>query len=340
MKPESFIIIGENIHCTRVVKSGGSRTSPLPGGGEGVRFKLAGVSNILPVPREWGELSPPYNEGNIRHIALALYQSLSGKSEEERSLGEKYLCWAAERQIKKGAAFLDVNVDEYTNDISKRVETMTFLAGFLSERYEIPLSIDSSDVNTLTAGLEQCRKETPQMVNSVSLEREEASDVVIQFGAEAVVSAAGKSGLPNTPEDRIANFNGIIGILDSKGMDRSRMHLDPLVFPISVDPMNGKSFFESTRAVRERYEGVHITGGLSNISFGMPNRRLLNMTFVRLFVDAGGDGGIIDPVQMPAADIAAMDTAGESFQLAKAVLDGTDMFGGEYIAAFRDGKLQ
>ena len=118
------------------------------------------------------------------------------------------------------------------------------------------------------------------------------------------------------------------------------MHLDPLVFPISVNPENGMSFFESTKAIRERYDGVHITGGLSNVAYGMPNRKLLNMVFVRLFVDAGGDGGIIDPVQMPVTDIASMDAGAENFQLAKAVLDGTDMFGGEYIAAFRDGRIK
>ena len=340
MNPESFIIIGENIHCTRVVKSGGVRTSKLSGGGEGVKFKYSGDSCILPVPAKWGEVSPPYNEGNIRHVALAVHLCLNGETEEERSVGEKYLCWAAERQIRNGAAFLDVNVDEYTNDPIERVETMAWLAGLFAERYETRLSIDSSNVETLTAGLKACRKNTPQMVNSVSLEREDAMDVVIQFGAEAVVSAAGKSGLPGTTEARIANFDNIIQILDAKGMGRARMHLDPLVFPISVDPANGKGFFETVKAITERYDGVHITGGLSNVSFGMPNRKLLNMTFARLFVEAGGDGGIIDPVQMPVADIASMDTGAESFQLAKAVLDGTDMFGGEYIAAFRDGRIK
>jgi len=340
MKSESFITIGENIHCTRVVKSGGIRTSKPTGGGEGVKFKYSGVSYLLPVPQNWGEVSPPYIEGNIRHIALAVHLCQNGESEEERSIGEKYLCWAAERQIGKGATFLDVNVDEYTNDLTERVKIMSWVAGFFAERYETPLSIDSSNVETLTAGLERCRKDITQMVNSVSLEREDAVDVVIQFGADAVVSAAGKSGLPTTTEERLANFDNILQILDAKGMERTKMHLDPLVFPISVNPENGMSFFESTKAIRERYEGVHITGGLSNVSYGMPNRKLLNMVFVRLFVDAGGDGGIIDPVQMPVTDIASMDADAENFQLAKAVLDGTDMFGGEYIAAFRDGRIK
>ena len=340
MNADSFAIIGENIHCTRIVKSGGTRTEKLSQGGEAVSFTQAGESLLLPVPENWEEVSPQYGEGKIRHIALAIYQCLNGKTDEERSLGEKYLCWAAERQINEGANYLDVNVDEYTNDLKERNEIMAWLVGFLSERYETPLSIDSSNASTIETGLQRCRKDPLPMVNSVSLEREDAVDPVIEFNTAAVVSAAAKTGLPNSTEERLANFDGIMKTLEAKGMKREKMYLDPLVLPISVDPSNGKKFFDSTAAVRERYEGVHITGGLSNISYGMPNRKLLNMVFVRLFVDAGGDGGIIDPVQMPAADIAALDKESDAFKFAGAVLDGTDMFGGEYIAAFREGRLQ
>ncbi len=340
MNMDSFITIGENIHCTRVVTSGGPRTDKLPDGGEGVSFKYEGERHLLPVPANWAEISPPYGDGKIRHVALAMHQCLSGTTEEARSTGEKYLCWAAERQISKGANFLDVNVDEYTNDLKERVEIMSWIAAFFGKRYETPISVDSSNVETLVAGLENCRPGVSQMINSVSLEREDAVDVVLQFGADAVVSAAGKSGLPSTTEERLKNFDGIISILEGKGIDRAKMHLDPLVFPISVDPMNGKNFFESTTAIKERYEGANITGGLSNISFGMPNRKLINMVFVWLFVKAGGNGGIIDPVQMPPKDVAAMDPDSEQFTLARAVLEGTDMYGGEYIAAFRDGRLK
>lgn len=338
MNMDSFITVGENIHCTRIVKSGGTRTDKLPGGGEGVAFKYSGVRNLLSVPVNWGEISPVYDDGKIRHIALAIYHSMNGTA-EERELGALYLKWAAERQVKKGANFLDINVDEYTNDATERVEIMKWLAGFFSELYETPLSIDSSNVEVLDAGLNACRKGVTPMVNSVSLEREEGIDVVIGHGAEAIVSAAGKTGLPSTVEERQKNFSEVIEILKSKGMSETKMHLDPLVFPISVDPQNGKNFFEATRQASESFPGAQISGGLSNISFGMPNRKLLNMVFTRLFVEAGGTGGIIDPVQMPAADVAALDEESEQFKLAQGVLDGTDMFGGEYIQAHRDGKL-
>jgi 5-methyltetrahydrofolate--homocysteine methyltransferase len=118
-----------------------------------------------------------------------------------------------------------------------------------------------------------------------------------------------------------------------------KMHLDALVFPISTDPNNGQSFLEANRQAKARWGGVNLNGGLSNISFGMPNRKLLNMVFCRLFAEAGGTGGIIDPVQMPPQAIGDLDPEDESFKLAAAVLTGEDMYGMEYITAHREGKL-
>lgn len=338
MDMSNFIVVGENIHCTRMVKRGGKRCKELPGGGEGVFFDTAEGERILPVPANWAEFSPPFNDGKCRHIALAIYHARNSGGEEQE-LGEAYLCWAAEQQIAKGASFLDINVDEYTNDAQERVEIMAWLASFLAERYEAPLSIDSSNPETLTAGLEKCRTGTPAMINSVSLEREEAADVVVQFNAHAIVSAAGKVDLPCGIDDRLANFQAIIDILDGKGVAREKMHLDALVLPISVDPNNGKNFLAAAEQAKQRFTGVNLSGGLSNVSFGMPNRKLLNMVFCHLFAGVGGNGGIIDPVQMPVSGVADLDTAAAPYQLAKDVLEGTDQFGMEYIAASRDGRI-
>ncbi len=335
----NFIVVGENIHCTRIVKRGGKRTTKLPDGSEGVTFTYKGEARVLPVPSDWAKHSPAYDEGKLRHIALAIYQTYEGSSDENRKTGEDYLCWAAERQVEKGAKFLDVNVDEYSYDPAVAREIMKWLVTFLSDRYETPLSIDSSNVETLAAGLECCRKELDPMVNSVSLERNEAVDVVMQYKAHAIISAAGRTGLPSTADERLTNFKEIVEILDKAGMERTKMHLDSLVLPISVDPMNGKNFLESVAKAKETFQGVNLSGGLSNISFGMPTRKLLNLVFTWIFVETGGNGGIIDPVQMSPKDIAALDPEAESFRLAQAVLDGSDMYGGNYIAAYRAGKL-
>ena len=334
-----FIVVGENIHATRIVKRGGVRTATLPDGTEALRFQRDGAESALPVPSSWETFSPAYADGKIKHVALGIYQTLHG-SGAEKAAAEAYLCYLAERQINAGATYLDLNVDEYSTDPAVQAEIMVYMATFLSSRYDTPLSIDSSNPDTLRAGLECCRQDiAAPMINSISLERPEVIDLAKAYGAHAIVNAAGREGMPADAAERLANFRELIGMLDAAGIERNRIHLDPLVLPISTDPMNGPHFLEATAGARAEFAGVHLNGGLSNISFGMPNRKLLNMVFVYLCAEVGTDGGIIDPVSMPVSAIAALDPESESFQLAKAVLTGTDMFGMEYIAAYREGRL-
>ncbi len=115
--------------------------------------------------------------------------------------------------------------------------------------------------------------------------------------------------------------------------------MDPLVIPIGVDPMAGGAYLDAVRTIRERFgDAIHITGGVSNISFGMPARRIITDTFLDLAVRAGQDSGIIDPV----ADVQAAldpDRDSEAYRLAAAMLTGEDAYGMAFIEAFRAGRL-
>lgn len=336
----NFIIVGENFHCTRSFKRGGIKTKIIDGK-ETLPFKFKGEDKFLFVPEEWEKVSPAYSQDKIKHVALGLYMSLNGKSEEDRKSAEEYLMYVAEEQIKNGATFLDVNVDEYSSDREESRQMMAYAVSFLSKRYDIPLSIDSSNPEILKTGLEKCRADIkPPMINSISLERPEVADLIVQYNADVIVSASGKTGLPSMIDDRVENFSEIISILDKAGVPRENMHLDPLVLPISTDPKNGYYFLEATKSAREKFEGAHLTGGLSNVSFGMPNRKLLNITFCCLCHDKGTDGGIIDPVSTPVSVLENFDRDSKPFQLAKDFLEGTDEFGMEYITAHREGVLE
>jgi len=340
MDLSDFAVIGENIHCTRVVKAGGKTTVELPGGAMGVAFKHKGVDRVLPIPADWAKVSPAFGDGKIKHMALAIHQATRGATNDDRRAGEDYLSAAAQRQIDAGASFLDVNVDEYSHRPEEQIAAMQWLVTFLCERFDTPLSVDSSNAATVVAGLECCKDpDRRQMVNSVSLERPGLVEVIAKYDTEAVVSAAGVNDLPSDVQGRITNFEMILSQLDAAGIERERMHLDPLVLPISTDPMHGRNFLDATAEAVRRFEGVRLGGGFSNVSFGMPQRKLLNMVFVRLCAEAGASSGIIDPVQMPLSEIAAMDTSTESFKLARAFLTGEDMYGMEFIAAHREGRL-
>jgi len=336
MDISNFTTIAENIHCTLILKLDGNKIVAA-GGGKAVKFTHQGRERLLPISPAWK--SPMLEQGKVQHVALAIWHAIHSTGENKKA-GEDYLVMSAKKQIDGGATFLDVNVDEYSNDNAVRVDVMKFVATFLSERFSVPLSIDSSNKAVLRAGLECCRRNVGDpMLNSVSLEREDCVELVPMFNTHVVVSAAGRTDLPTTLEGRLKNLREIIARLDAVGVKRERMHLDPLVFPISTDPMNGKGFFDVTTAAKKEFGAVKITGGYSNISFGMPDRKLLNEVFIYLVVQAGAESGIINPVATPIKAVAALDPKSEPFQLAKAVLDGTDMYGMEYITAFREGRL-
>ena len=118
------------------------------------------------------------------------------------------------------------------------------------------------------------------------------------------------------------------------------IHLDPLVFPVSVDPNNGLLILETVAELRGRYGNeIHFAPGLSNISYGMPNRKLINQVFTHLCTKRGLDGGIVDPLQINGGLLEALDTSSEAYALTRAFLMGEDQFGMGYIKAVREGRI-
>ena len=117
--------------------------------------------------------------------------------------------------------------------------------------------------------------------------------------------------------------------------------VDATVFPISVDSQTGNHNFDAVRAIRVEYgDKIHIGMGLSNVSFGMPNRTLINQAFIHLAIDAGIDGGLIDPVQTKLQAIFDLDLDSERVKSATDMLLGKDEFCMSYIQAHRDGRLR
>ena len=122
----------------------------------------------------------------------------------DASLGLAYLHAVALRQVAAGAQFLDVNVDEYSHRLHEQIEVMTWLVGELAPMAGVPLSIDSSNLEIIRAGLEACGGQSePPMLNSASLERIEALDLAAEIGGAVIVTAAGATGMPSDSEQRV-----------------------------------------------------------------------------------------------------------------------------------------
>lgn len=336
----AFIIVGENIHCTRVRLTSGKFVASLPDGRPALVFKADGQTLHLPVPADIAA-GEEWANGKVRHVAVAVRQGMRGESSTEREAGVAYLQAMAREQEAAGAHFLDLNVDEYSMDPDEKVRAVAWTARVLQQASPLPLSIDSSNPDILKAGLDACDLARGKpMVNSVSLERAALVPVAAAVGAKVIAGASGASSMPESVRDRLDNIASLMGLLKEQGVGLGDIYLDPLVFPISVDATNGLKVIDTVCACREQYgPEVHFAPGLSNVSYGLPKRPLINQVFAYLCHAHGCDGGIVDPAQINDKVLAGLDTASEAYQLASALLCGTDEFGMNYIAASREGRI-
>ncbi len=334
-----FIAVGENIHCTRIYKVGGTFVKSLDESTHVVAYQEDGQEKHLPIAKRFVEASD-WKNGKVKHAAVAMWQGLHG-SEAEKQAGVNYLHYMVRNQEAHGASYLDLNVDEFSTDIGEREELIRWAADIIQQVSTVPLSIDSSNVEILKAGLDACQSAKGRpMINSVSLERKEAIRVAKDAGAVVIAAGSGETSMPANKEDRITNLKSLIALLEKTGFNYSQIYLDPLVFPVSVDPKNGLMILETIEELRKDYgQEIHFAPGLSNISYGMPNRKLINQVFTYLCIQRGLDGGIVDPIQINDNILAAVDPKSESFQLTEAFLTGQDQFGMNYISAVRDGRL-
>ena len=332
----TFIVIGENIHTTRVYLRRGKHIAARPDGAEAVRFvDSKGQEQFLVIPDDIKK-TQDYEEGRVKHMKIAVQAAMSG-GEEQARLGEEYLTQQIERQIASGADFLDLNVDEISVREAEQQEAMRWLVGFVQKRSSVPLCVDSSNPDTIEIGLNACDNRAGRpMLNSASLERMSALDMVGEHDACVVVTAAGESGMPQNTEERVSNASRMVDAAIEKGIALGDIYIDPLMFPISVDQAFGNHVFDAIRQLRQKYgPEIHITGGFSNVSFGLPCRKLINDAFAVLAIEAGADSGIVDPVANDLRHVFTIDQSSVPFEHAKTMLLGGDRDCRAYLKAYR-----
>jgi 5-methyltetrahydrofolate--homocysteine methyltransferase len=333
-----FIVIGENIHATRVLLRTGARVTALPDGSPALPFTdEAGEKRLLPVPD--GALEGAGNKQKVKHVKAAVLAGLAGGADAE--LGRGYVRFLARRQADAGADYLDLNVDEVSNDLAVRVAAMEWLVGAVEDATPAALALDSSAPEVMRAGLAAAaRAGGAPLLNSASLERLDVLDLAGSEGCPVVLGAAGASGMPGSAAERVANATRIIEEASRRGVPLGGMHVDALVMPVAVEPEVGAWFLEAVSTLRQAHGSeIHLTGGLSNVSFGLPLRKLLNDVFINLAADAGADSGIIDPVASDPRRVFAQDRSSRAYAMAADLLTGRDAYGMEFLTAYRAGEL-
>ena len=329
-----FKIIGENIHTTRSIKLGGVRTKEIDSKIVISYRKKGDEFSIMDIPKHF-EDTQPYKQGQLKHFMIAIWHGMNGN----KSQGIDYIKWEIERQTSNSASYLDINVDEYSYKIEDQIEAMRWLVDIVKEYAKIPVSIDSSNPEIIKAGLDQYDNHKRPMVNSLSLERKDLVEAIVEFDAQVVVSAASENSMPEDSNERIENLKNLIDYSTSKGLLLKDLFIDPLIFPISVSSSYGTDALEAISKIKNEWPEVNITGGMSNVSFGLPKRRLVNDVFISLAIDAGANSGIINPVESKIDRILSIDKNSEAFSITKDMLEGRDEFCVNYLSAFREKRI-
>ncbi|AFM24795.1 methyltetrahydrofolate--corrinoid methyltransferase [Desulfomonile tiedjei] len=261
-------------------------------------------------------------------IGEKINSSIPSTANAIKARDEGFLTKLALDQMEAGAQMIDVNAGTF---VDEEIDLLKWLIGLVQSVADIPLCIDSPNPVALAEAMPLSRKKS--LVNSISLEAERYSGVVSvvkEHKASVVALCMDDKGIPKDAAGRIEIACRLADKLNSDGIANEDIYFDVLVQPISVDASFGMACLEAVIGIRNKIPGAHTTCGLSNISFGLPERKLLNSTYLTALMTAGMDTFIIDPL-----DKRMMATI-----LASQAVLGQDEYCAEYLSGFRAGKLK
>jgi 5-methyltetrahydrofolate--homocysteine methyltransferase len=240
---------------------------------------------------------------------------------------EAFIRNLARKQSEMGADYIDVAAG--TNPELER-ETLTWLINIVQDTVDTPLCIDSSDCNVILDMIPLAKR--PGMLNSVSEEHGKC-EILLPKVADSewkiVALTCDNNGISENAQVKFDIAVTIVEKAKKYGITPDRLFIDPLVTTISTNSNSLLSFNETLINIKKRYPEIHITSGLSNISFGMPYRKAINQQFLTLAMNAGMDSAIMDPTS---DDMRATLYAVE-------VLLGRDRNCRKYLNAFRKGLI-
>ncbi len=239
----------------------------------------------------------------------------------------EYIKDDVEKQTAAGATYIDVNAGAR---IGHEEADMRWLLEVVQTATELPLCLDSPDPAILEMAYGLVDKKP--MINSISLEKDRFDPMMKYLkGKECRIIALcmDDSGMPKTSQDIVDSAIELVAELEGIGFARDDIFIDPLIQPMSVDVSNGQMAMEAIATIMGELKGVHTTGGLSNISYGLPQRKIINRCFLSMMMAHGFDSAIMDPLD---SDIMALMNTAD-------MLAGNDNFCMNYIKGVRANKI-
>lgn len=232
-------------------------------------------------------------------------------------------------QIEAGAQILDVNCG--TLDVQDEPQVMRWLVETVQQAANnVPLCIDSANHKALEAGLAVHNGKA--MINSISGETERFKHVLAlikEYDANVIALGMDDRGIPADSATAYEVGVNLVSALVEQGVPLGNIYFDPLVRSVATSPDAVLETLRLLEQMRDHFNGLHFASGLSNVSFGLPERKHLNRAYVVLSIASGLDAVIVDP----------LDSSMTALIYATEALLKKDKFCLKYIKAFKQGKL-
>jgi 5-methyltetrahydrofolate--homocysteine methyltransferase len=236
---------------------------------------------------------------------------------------------SAKAQTEAGASHLDLNAGAIAG--RDEGESLIWLMQTAREATDIPFVIDSPTPQVLVKAMGSYKGPSP-ILSSVTAEGN-SPEMLFHLAAEYRCGIVGlcmdAGGVPKDCAGRLQAAEWLIAAALRYGLPLENLYIDPLVMTVSTEPGIAFTIRDTIRGIKERHGDVKILTAPSNLSFGMPNRKLLNRTFISMLFFEGIDGIIYN----------VLDRGSFSSILAAEVLTGKDKRSKKYLRAFREGKL-
>jgi 5-methyltetrahydrofolate--homocysteine methyltransferase len=207
---------------------------------------------------------------------------------------DKFLLREAKLQQQAGAAYIDFNASALAE---KEIETLRWAIPFLQRTLEIPLSLDTAHPEAMEEALKLHRGRA--LLNSLAGEEKRIQSLlplIKSYQPRVIVLCLDDKGLPDKPERALSIAQRMVELLVKQGLKAEDIFVDPLVRSRGADWRAGALFLESLERIKKHLPGIKTIAGVSNVSFGLPRRKLLNRTMLVLALEAGLDAAICDPL--------------------------------------------
>jgi cobalamin-dependent methionine synthase I len=234
----------------------------------------------------------------------------------------------AKAQDLAGAAYIDVNAGTF---VGEEIEKLKWIITAVQDVTDKPLCIDSPDPKVIAAAVPLVKR--APMINSISLEHERLEGIlpiVAESKAKVIALCQSEDAMAETADNKVRIAEKLAQKVTSFGIPLDDLYIDPLVFPLSSNVNSAMEALKAIERIMVNFPGIHTTCGLTNVSHGLPSRKLVNRTFLTAAIIHGLDSAIMDPT----------DRQLYSAMKAALAVSGRDEYCMGFIKAFRQGKLE